>query len=111
MMVNKQPYDAYFKTLALRNDLMAPFSVTGTVGRFDALVNVRGGGVTGQAQAVRHGLSRALQLFDPSFRPDLKATGLITRDPRIVERKKPGRYAEGEGLRKGRKGRRDLVFA
>ena len=61
-----------------------------TLGQFDVKCTVKGGGLTGQAGAIRHGLSRALENFDPSLRPALKAAGLMTRDSRIVERKKPG---------------------
>ncbi|KAL6779792.1 MRPS9 [Auxenochlorella protothecoides x Auxenochlorella symbiontica] len=91
MMVNKQPYDQYFKTLPRRNDVITPFAVTNTLGSFDVMVNVIGGGTTGQSQAVRHGIAKALQFFDPAHRPELKSAGLLTRDARVVERKKPGR--------------------
>jgi small subunit ribosomal protein S9 len=67
-----------------------PFHITNTVGQFDVLVNVRGGGPTGQAGAVRHGISRALARFDDKLRLPLKRAGLITRDPRMRERKKYG---------------------
>ena len=67
-----------------------PFVVTGTADKFDVRVNVTGGGPTGQAGAVRHGIARALLLADANFRPSLKAEGLLTRDPRMKERKKYG---------------------
>lgn len=89
--VNGAPLDAAFPALARRADVLSPLAVTGTLGAFDVRATVVGGGPTGQAQAVRHGLARALQLFDPAHRPALKAAGLLTRDPRAVERKKPGR--------------------
>eukprot|EP00887_Chlorella_sp_A99_P002232 scaffold10.g2232.t1 len=91
IMVNKRPFDAYFPGLIRRNDVIAPFEVTGSLGLFDVMIRVRGGGVMGQAQAVRHGIARALQAYDPALRPALKAAGLLTRDARKVERKKPGR--------------------
>lgn len=90
LMVNKRPYDAYFPDLLRRNDIMAPFLATGTLGMWDVMVRVQGGGQTGQAQAVRHGIARALQNWDPKLRPLLKTEGLLARDSRIVERKKPG---------------------
>lgn len=90
IMVNRRPYDGYFVEIIRRNDVITPFFVTDTLGRFDVMAAVNGGGVTGQAQALRHGIARALQLWDPALRPALKAAGLLTRDPRVVERKKPG---------------------
>ncbi|KAI3431266.1 hypothetical protein D9Q98_004328 [Chlorella vulgaris] len=90
MMINRRPYDSYFPDMLRRNDLLAPFLVTGTLGRFDIMVRVTGGGQTGQSQAVRHGIARALQNWEPAMRPPLKVAGLLTRDSRIVERKKPG---------------------
>lgn len=91
IMVNRRPFDAYFTTLHRRNDLITPFLVTDTLGKFDVMAAVEGGGITGQAQAMRHGIARALQHWEPEMRPELKAAGLLTRDSRIVERKKPGR--------------------
>lgn len=89
--VNGGPLDALFASVARRGDVLSPFAVTGTIGKFDVRATVAGGGSTGQAQAVRHGLARALQAWDPTLRPPLKAAGLLTRDPRVVERKKPGK--------------------
>ena len=89
-MVNRRPYDDYFPSLPRRNDLLAPFFVTETLGKFDVMAAVQGGGPTGQAQALRHGIARALQHWDPEMRASLKTAGLLTRDARIVERKKPG---------------------
>ena len=89
--VNGKPYDEYFSSPAARADMVAPFFVSDTLGLFTAVVDVRGGGISGQAQAVRHGVSVALQNYDPAFRPALKAAGYLKRDPRIVERKKPGK--------------------
>ena len=68
-----------------------PLQLSETLDKFDVLINVQGGGITGQAGAVRHGLSRALLKFNPEFRPILKKAGFLTRDPRMVERKKYGR--------------------
>ena len=89
--VNGVPLDAAFSAVARRADVLAPFAVTASLGTFDVRATVAGGGATGQAQAVRHGLARALQAWDPALRPPLKAAGLLTRDARVVERKKPGK--------------------
>ena len=91
--VNGAPLDAAFPSAPTSRaaDVLAPFVVTRTVGAFDVRATVSGGGPTGQAQAVRHGIARALQLWAPEARPALKAAGLLTRDSRSVERKKPGR--------------------
>lgn len=89
--VNGRPYDEYFQSPTLRGEMLAPFFVSETLGLFSAVVDVRGGGISGQAQACRHGISVALQNYDPAFRPALKAAGYLTRDARIVERKKPGK--------------------
>ncbi len=91
VMVNKRPYDAYFPSIPRRNDVLAPFFITDTLGKFDVMAAVEGGGATGQAQALRHGIARALQNWDPEMRNLLKTAGLLTRDARIVERKKPGK--------------------
>ena len=89
--VNGLPLDAALPSIARRADALAPFAVTGTLGKFDVRATVAGGGTTGQAQALRHGVAKALQLWDPAHRPALKAAGLLTRDARVVERKKPGK--------------------
>lgn len=89
--VNGKPYDEYFQSPASRGEMVAPFFVSDTLGMFTATVDVHGGGISGQAQAVRHGVSVALQNYDPAFRPALKAAGFLTRDSRVVERKKPGK--------------------
>lgn len=91
MMVNRTPYDIYFPLIECRNDLITPFILTDTLGQFDVMAAVEGGGTTGQAQALRHGISKALQNWNPDLRVPLKAGGLLTRDSRVVERKKPGR--------------------
>ena len=88
--VNKKDVEEYIPYADLRLVINQPFAVTSTQGSYDIFVNVNGGGFTGQAGAARHGISRALLEVDPDFRAPLKAAGLLTRDPRMVERKKPG---------------------
>lgn len=88
--VNGQTFEKFFPQLLSREDILLPFKVTETAGKYDVKVNVSGGGTTGQAQSVRLGISRALIDLNPEFRPPLKARGLLTRDPRMVERKKYG---------------------
>lgn len=84
-------YTEYFARPVLQMILRQPFQVAGVQGEFDVMATVRGGGLSGQAGAVKHGISRALQLWDPSLRAPLKAAGFLTRDSRVVERKKYGR--------------------
>ncbi|KAK9830502.1 hypothetical protein WJX72_012108 [[Myrmecia] bisecta] len=91
ILINGAPLDMYFPNITNRADVLAPFEATNTLGVFDVRAAVHGGGTTGQAQAVRHGISKALQLYDPVLRPPLKAGGLLERDSRVVERKKPGK--------------------
>lgn len=88
--VNGKSAEEYFGLDTLLLLLKQPFAVTGTEGRFDVVCTVKGGGLSGQAGAVRHGISRALLEADESFRPVLKRAGLLTRDPRMKERKKYG---------------------
>ena len=88
--VNKKDFKVAFPIDILQAKINQPFQVTGTEGKFDIKVNVNGGGINGQAEAVRLGISRALVKIDPEYKPVLKAEGLMTRDPRMVERKKPG---------------------
>lgn len=90
VVINRRPMDTYFHTAALQRIAREPLSLTETLEKFDVLVNVCGGGETGQASAVRHGIARALILFDPALRPRLKGAGLLTRDSRVKERKKYG---------------------
>ncbi len=89
--VNGKEFEQAFPQLLSREDILNPFKVTETVGNYDVLVNVQGGGTTGQAQAIRLGIARALSTLNPDFRPALKKEGFLTRDPRMVERKKYGR--------------------
>jgi len=88
--VNGRPFDNYFVLETQRSQAAQPLTVTGTAEKFDARINVSGGGPNGQADAVRHGIARALLRFDAALRPSLKAEGLLTRDPRMKERKKYG---------------------
>ena len=88
--VNKRDVSDYFSTAVLLEKVNQPFKATDTLGQYDVKVNVTGGGVNGQAEAIRLGISRALVEIDPEYKAALKAEGLMTRDPRMVERKKPG---------------------
>jgi small subunit ribosomal protein S9 len=90
ILVNGRPFDNYFPLESLRVVATQPLTATGSADKFDAEVTVTGGGPTGQAGAVRHGLARALLTVDANLRPLLKAEGLLTRDPRKRERKKYG---------------------
>jgi len=88
--VNRRPFEDYFPRETLRLIVVQPLELTGTTGQLDVLVNVGGGGLSGQAGAVRHGISRALLEFNGELRLQLKRAGLLTRDPRMKERKKYG---------------------
>lgn len=88
--INKRDIDEYFGLETLKVIVRQPLALTETEGKFDVIVTVRGGGYTGQAGAIRHGLSRALLEADNDYRPALKAAGFLTRDPRMKERKKYG---------------------
>ena len=92
IVVNRRTLEEYFPRETSRMIINQPFEVTSTVGQFRAEVNVFGGGVSAQAVAVRHGITRALLLANPELRPALKKAGFITRDSREVERKKYGRH-------------------
>ncbi len=92
VVVNDRPLENYFGRETARMIVLQPFQVTHTMGSFDIDVNVGGGGVSGQAGAIRHGIARALLQVNPDFRPSLKTAGFVTRDPRAVERKKYGRH-------------------
>jgi len=88
--INRKSFDQYFPNETLRMIIRQPLQLTETVTKFDVLINVRGGGPAGQAGAIRHGITRALIAYDADLRPALKKAGLVTRDPRIKERKKYG---------------------
>ena len=88
--INGRSIDEYFGLETLKLIVNQPFGVTGTMGKFDIVANVTGGGISGQAGAIRHGVARALLNADAENRPALKAAGLLTRDPRMKERKKYG---------------------
>ena len=88
--INKRDIDEYFGLETLKVVVRQPLVATENADKFDVLVNVHGGGFTGQAGAIRHGLSRALASYDPEYRPVLKKEGYLTRDPRMKERKKYG---------------------
>jgi Ribosomal protein S9 len=90
IVVNRREFETYFPNQALQMIIRQPLSLTETVGKFDILVNVDGGGTAGQAGAVRHGITRALMEYNADLRPALKKAGLVTRDPRQKERKKYG---------------------
>ena len=88
--INKRDHKDYFTTDVLQYKIFQPFELTGTKGKYDATINVNGGGNTGQVEAIRLAISRALVEINADFKPLLKAEGLMTRDPRMVERKKAG---------------------
>ncbi|MGR3549581.1 30S ribosomal protein S9 [Pseudooceanicola sp.] len=99
--VNGKEINTYFARPVLQMILRQPFTIAGVEGEFDVYATVAGGGLSGQAGAVKHGISKALQLYDPSLRGALKAAGFLTRDSRVVERKKYGK----------RKARRSFQFS
>jgi small subunit ribosomal protein S9 len=88
--VNKKDYKEMFPVSVLQSKIVQPFALTDTEGQYDVTVNVTGGGINGQVEAIRLGISRALVEVNEENKPLLKAKGLMTRDPRMVERKKPG---------------------
>ena len=90
IIVNKIPADEYFKLDAQKYIVKQPLELTNTADKYDVVVNVAGGGLTGQAGAIRHGIARALCEADASLKPELKKAGFLTRDPRMKERKKYG---------------------
>jgi len=101
VMVNGKTMAQYFARPVLQMILRQPFTVAGVEGQFDVMATVAGGGLSGQAGAVKHGVSKALQLYEPTLRGALKAAGFLTRDSRVVERKKYGK----------RKARRSFQFS
>jgi len=96
-LVNSRSLIDYFPREIVRMVIMQPLEITERTDRYDIRITVSGGGLTGQAGAVRHGIARALQEVEPELRPALKKAGLLTRDPRAVERKKPGRHKARRG--------------
>lgn len=90
IVINKRSLDEYFGLDTLKYIVNQPLELTGTACKFDVIVNVKGGGFTGQAGAIRHGISRALVIADESYKSALKSAGFLTRDPRAKERKKYG---------------------
>lgn len=101
IQVNGKDIETYFARPVLRMVINQPFAACNVAGQFDVMATVTGGGLSGQAGAVRHAISRALNNYDPELRPALKAGGFLTRDPRVVERKKYGK----------RKARRSFQFS
>ena len=101
VIVNGREMSVYFARPVLQMVLRQPFEIASVTGQFDVMATVKGGGLSGQAGAVKHGISKALQLYEPSLRGVLKAAGFLTRDSRVVERKKYGR----------RKARRSFQFS
>jgi small subunit ribosomal protein S9 len=89
--INGKDYKTYFPLIYLQNQVEAPLKTVESSDKFDVTVNAKGGGVKGQAEAVKLGIARALLQVNPEYRPALKEAGLLTRDPRAVERKKPGK--------------------
>ncbi|HZO91404.1 MAG TPA: 30S ribosomal protein S9 [Chthonomonadaceae bacterium] len=98
VMINDRPAAKYLGRAVLERLVQQPFEVTEMVGRFDVIARCKGGGISGQAGAIRHGISRALLEADPELRPRLRRTGLLTRDPRVKERKKYGRKRARRGF-------------
>ena len=90
IVINNRPIEEYFPIENIRTDLIQPFKLTNTFGSYDVKATVVGGGIAGQADAVRHGITRALVIVNPDFRLTLKRAGFIKRDPRVKERKKYG---------------------
>ena len=90
IIINNRPAEEYFGTESSKTTIQQPFEITGTVGKFDVMVNVCGGGLSGQAGAIRHGITKALMVYDATLRTPVKKAGFVTRDPRVKERKKYG---------------------
>ncbi len=96
--INNRAAEKYLGRAVLSKLIQQPFAITDTEGRFDVIARCKGGGISGQAGAVRHGISKALLEVDPELRPRLRRTGLLTRDPRVKERKKYGRKRARRGF-------------
>jgi len=90
IVINNRPVEEYFPIETIRTDMIQPFKITNTFGSYDVKATVVGGGIAGQADAIRHGITRALVIVNPDFRLTLKRAGFIKRDPRVKERKKYG---------------------
>ena len=90
IVINNRPVEDYFPIETIRADMIQPFKITNTLGSYDVKATVVGGGISGQADAVRHGITRALVIVNPDYRLTLKRAGFIKRDPRVKERKKYG---------------------
>lgn len=90
IVINDRPVEDYFKIGSLKTTMTQPLALTNTIGLFDIKVHVKGGGISGQAGAIRHGITKALMLSDPELRQVLKKAGFVKRDPRVKERKKYG---------------------
>lgn len=90
LIINNRPADQYFRIQTTYKTMLQPLALTNTIGEFDVKVTVKGGGYSGQAGAIRHGITRALMLANPEFRSQLKRAGFVRRDPRTKERKKYG---------------------
>ena len=90
IVINNRPVEDYFPIETIRADMIQPFKLTNTLGSYDVKATVVGGGISGQADAVRHGITRALVIVNPDYRLTLKRAGFIKRDPRVKERKKYG---------------------
>lgn len=97
ILVNDKPFDEYFPRDAWKSNVLEPLQLTQTLDKYDVLVDVKGGGLTGQAGAVRHGIARALIQVGDSLKKPLKSAGLLRRDPRMVERKKYGKRKARRG--------------
>jgi len=90
IVINDCPFEEYLPTEQLQNEILRPFHAVNMINKFDVKINAAGGGIHGQAGAIRHGISRALTQLDPELRKTLKPLDLLRRDPRMKERKKPG---------------------
>lgn len=96
--INDRPAERYLGRLVLQRLIRQPFEITDTAGRFDVVARCKGGGISGQAGAIRHGISKALLEAEPDLRPTLRRLGFLTRDPRVKERKKYGRKRARRGF-------------
>lgn len=109
VMVNGREMSVYFARPVLQMVLRQPFEIASVTGQFDVMATVKGGGLSGQAGAVKHGISKALQLYEPSLRGVLKAAGFLTRDSRVVERKKYGRRKARRSFQFSKRDRKSVV--